>query len=179
MMQHDCESCEHTRPTVSGERVGLWASLLPAIACAFCPACLTVWSGLFSAFGAGTGHALSEEAHDALLAASLATALGTSLWRAWRTRRWSELVLPVLGSGLVTAGHLADAGWLEWTGTGCLVASAAWSWLAHRLAHARGDHHHDHQHDHAHEHGHGRPSPGHVRDTGRTCDAPRLHPNRG
>jgi hypothetical protein len=171
MMQHDCDSCSAREAKSDGGRAGLWASLLPAVACAFCPACLTVWSGLFSAFGAGTGHALSEEAHDALLAGSLATALATSLWRAWRTRNASELILPVLGSGLVTAGHLSDAGGLEWTGTGCLVASAAWSWLSHRLAHARGDHHHDHPHDPPH-----RP---HVHDAGRASshDAPRLHPH--
>jgi hypothetical protein len=173
MMQHDCGSCRHDASDATGERVGLWASILPAIACAFCPACLTVWSGLFSAFGAGTGHALSEEAHDALLAASLATALGTCLWRALRTRRWSELMLPVVGSALVTAGHLADTAWLEWAGTGCLVASAVWSWLAHRRAHARGDHHHDHveMNDRA---VHAR-----VRGAGDDGDASSLHLHQG
>lgn len=171
MAQQSCESCDKTVHPASGDKGALWASILPAIACAFCPACMTVWSGLFSALGAGTGHALSEEAHDALLAASLATALGTSLWRAWRTRRWGDLVLPVVGSALVTAGHLGDAGWLEWTGTGCLLASAGWSWLSHRIAHARGDHHHDHED--------GRTAHGHVRGTGRSCDAPRLHPKQG
>ena len=168
MMQHDCDSCSEPARPASADRVGPWASLLPAIACAFCPACLTVWSGLFSAFGAGTGHALSEEAHDLLLAASLATALGTSFWRVWRTRVWRDLVLPVAGSMLVTAGHLLDASLLEWAGTGCLVASAAWSWLAHRLAHARGDHHH-----------HARDRHAHGVASSPTSDASQLHPRKG
>ena len=63
---HDpsCDCSAHSAPRTPS--TGLWASLLPALACAVCPACLSTYAKIFST--AGTGFGLSDDAHGLILA---------------------------------------------------------------------------------------------------------------
>ena len=112
-----------------------WARLLPAIACAFCPACLPLWTGALSAIGLGTASALTEEHHGWLLAVSLSVALGVALRDAIRRRRWRSFGGTAVGCALLVVGHVAEQGWCELLGMAVLVGQAVVGHLLHRRRH--------------------------------------------
>jgi len=99
----------------------MWASILPALACAVCPACMATYAKLFSVLGVGWG--LSELQHTLLLIVAITSSVGLSAWRSWRTgRRW-PLGVALTGSALVASGHiLRDLHVVEWAGVLVLFA---------------------------------------------------------
>jgi hypothetical protein len=111
--------------TVTGSRppagAGWWSLLLPILACALCPACVTTYAKVFAVLGVGFG--LSETQHVALLVVALAGSLGVSAWRTVRTgRRW-PLSVAVVGATAVVIGHaVPSAHLLEWVGVAILLA---------------------------------------------------------
>lgn len=109
---------DHAPPSPSRGRV--FASLAPALACAFCPACLSTYAKVLAL--AGVGVVLTERQHTVLLAAAIALSVVAGGWAAARSGRVGPLAVAVLGCGLIAAGHLrSDPSWLEWTGVCTLI----------------------------------------------------------
>jgi len=102
----------------------LLSTVAPTLACAFCPACLSAYSGAFSALGISA--TLGEEYHHYLLAFALLFTLGVQAYRVRVTRRLLAPVVAVAGCMLVVAGHaFEEHPWLVWTGIAGLLLSAA------------------------------------------------------
>lgn len=106
---HACDCAGHRRQQQAAARPdhGVWATLLPLVACAFCPACLSLWATILSALG--VGFALSESQHRVALLVAVGVALGAGLWRARITQRLAPLGLSALGCALL----LLHEFWLE------------------------------------------------------------------
>ena len=113
--RHACDCAHHQAPAASGANTGLWAALLPALACALCPACLSTFAKVLSVLGIGFG--LSEMQHLAVLVMAIGASVGVSAWRSWRTRRVWPIAIALSGTALVLTGHLlGDLPALEWAG---------------------------------------------------------------
>ena len=113
-------SCGHDHAHRAEPRVsGTWAALAPVLACAVCPACVSTYAKLFAT--AGVGAALSERQHLVLLVVAVAVSIAVSAYRTWRTQRVWPLMVALGGCGLLVAGHLLSAAWLEWCGMATLV----------------------------------------------------------
>ncbi len=98
------------------------AALAPVLACAFCPACLSLYAKLASTVGAGL--AISEAAHTALLALAMIVSIAASSYRYRATRRGWPYALSWFGVGLMTLAHvLGELTSLELAGMGALIAS--------------------------------------------------------
>jgi len=94
---------------------GLWSAMLPFLACAVCPVCLSNYAKLLSLAGMGFG--MSETHHLILLAVAISASVIVSGWRSCRTKRLWPFAVAVTGSGLVLTGHmLGEVSRLEWTG---------------------------------------------------------------
>lgn len=121
-------SCEHHRaPSAVGAGSRFGAALLPALACAFCPACLTTYAKLFSVLGVSVG--LDVAVHQRLMVAALGVSIGISAWRAYQRRRAWPLLVAVVGTALVSLGHaLGELHALEWGGMLVLFGGA---WAEH------------------------------------------------
>lgn len=93
--------CAHHRAKSSnpatGEPGGRWASLVPILACAVCPACLAAYAKVLSFVGIGVS--LSESTHLLVLVLAIGVSLVVSAWRAWRLRRLGPLAISVVGGG--------------------------------------------------------------------------------
>ena len=112
--------CGHDHAPRPAARGGFLASLAPALACAFCPACLSTYAKVLAV--AGVGVVFTERQHTALLAAALTLSVVAGAWATARTRRAGPLAVALVGGGLIAAGHLlSDASWLEWTGVLTLI----------------------------------------------------------
>ncbi len=99
-----------------------FASLLPAVSCVVCPACLALWKPLLSVMGVTL--AFSERQHAWLLYGSLSVALAVAAWDVRRARAWLPFWLTAFGAALMLVSHLAgDVAPLEWTGVLVMVAS--------------------------------------------------------
>jgi hypothetical protein len=117
---HACDCAAHKRVAKQGS--ARWASLLPLLACAVCPACLATYAKLLSIVGVGIG--LSEAQHTLLLAAAVVVSLGVSIYRAAQTKRRWPLVLAMLGAGLILFGHShGELENFEWLGALVLLAA--------------------------------------------------------
>jgi len=122
--QLGCDCAAHRAPIRFDDEVSkeqpaasptLWSSLLPVLACAVCPACVTTYAKVLSLVGLGFG--LTETQHLVLLVLALGASLAISAWRSWRSRRAWPIAMAVLGSSLVALGHLqGDLHALEWAG---------------------------------------------------------------
>lgn len=113
--EHECDCAHHRAPRPSQGEAGLWSSLLPVLACAVCPACLTTYAKLFSVVGVGFG--LSELQHLVLLVFAISASVGVSAWRSWRTGRSWPIAVALTGSALVVTGHLVGhLHAVEWAG---------------------------------------------------------------
>lgn len=99
---------------------GLWAAVLPVLACAVCPACVSTYAKVFATLGVGA--ALSERQHLALLAVAVLASIAVSAYRTWRSGRVWPVIVAVAGCALLSAGHLVDVRALEWIGMAVLVA---------------------------------------------------------
>jgi len=134
--------CEHARPSREGGWRGRLASVAPLLACALCPACLTVWSTLLSAVGVQAGLAgMGEEAHGVVLGVAVLVAMGVAAWRAISTRDVRPALLPAAGCGMLVAAHALDVESLEWAGVAALLGAALLDHLRHRRQHRLGDAH--------------------------------------
>jgi hypothetical protein len=112
---HACDCAVHGHASKRREANGWWSMLLPALACAVCPACLATYAQLLSMIGISV--ALSETQHLSLMVLALATSVLVSAWRAQRIRSAWPIVAALSGASLMLTGHLlAEAHWLEWTG---------------------------------------------------------------
>lgn len=98
---------------------GLWATVVPVLECAVCPACVSTYAKVFATLGVAA--ALSEREHLALLVFAVVTSVGVSAHRSWRLRRAWPVIVAVTGCTLLSAGHLVEANVLEWLGMAILV----------------------------------------------------------
>lgn len=118
---HACDCAAHRASAKPPANVGVWSALLPVLACAICPACLTTYAKLFSVLGVGFG--LSDFHHLVLLAVAITSSIGLSAWRSWRSRRAWPITVALTGSLLVAIGHFAgDLHFVEWAGVLVLLA---------------------------------------------------------
>jgi hypothetical protein len=114
--------CDNAKPRRAG-----WLGVLPAIvACAFCPACLSVWTSLLPALGLGV--TISERTHFVIVCASLVISLASLAW-AFRIHRRSG---PLIGAGLAATIMLAnelslEKLWIELPALGLLLIMSIWS----------------------------------------------------
>jgi hypothetical protein len=120
-----CDCAAHrVRSSEAGARASFWGALLPVLACAFCPACITAWAPLLAT--AGIGVALNESQHSLLLIVAIALSLGVASWRARRARAWAPVLLTGLGGAAMLGGHAwNDNAPLESLGVLCLLSAAA------------------------------------------------------
>jgi hypothetical protein len=110
-----------------------WGALLPMIACALCPACISAWAPLLAT--AGLGLAMTESQHTALLIGTIALSLAVAVWRALRTRAWVPVLLTGTGGASMLAGHaLDDNAVLAAVGVLCFLSAAALGVLSPRNA---------------------------------------------
>jgi len=118
---HACDCAAHRAPAVTAPSTGLWSAIVPVLACAVCPACMTTYTKLLSVLGVGFG--LSRFHHLVLLVVAISASIGVSAWRSWHTRRVWPIAIAVTGSALVATGHFAgDLHALEWAGILLLLA---------------------------------------------------------
>jgi hypothetical protein len=122
---HDaaCGCGHHHAPPApqAGSRWG--AALLPVLACAVCPVCLTTYAKVLSVFGVSLG--VDAALHQRLLVAALATSIAISAWRSWKQRRIWPIAIAIAGTTLVAAGHgLGELHALEWGGMLLLLGGA-------------------------------------------------------
>ena len=109
-----CDCAAHDTPRDSGSWL---TAALPALACAVCPACLSLYAKLASITGVSWG--LSEATHERLLFMAVGVSLVVSAWRTWRRRRAWPLGVATIGAAGVLAGHALGHGvgaGLEWCG---------------------------------------------------------------
>lgn len=114
-----CDCAAHRVQAKSS--AGLWSSLLPALACAVCPACLTAYAKVLSLFGVGFG--LSEAQHLGLLIGAIGISVAVSARRAWQTKRVWPLMVACGGVTLLALGHVVLHE-LEWVGAVVLLGGA-------------------------------------------------------
>lgn len=114
---HHGSSCGCTAHRVEREagRGARLAALLPVLACAVCPACLSLYAKVLATLG--VGFALTESQHQGILAVAVTASLLVSAARSWRSGRLWPVAVAGLGCALLVLGHaLGDARWLEWSG---------------------------------------------------------------
>jgi hypothetical protein len=124
----DCSSCVAHRPRAPIDRTARWgwlSGIVPILACALCPVCLSAYATILSAFG--VGFALSEGQHAILLIVAVVAALASGAWRARMTRRFGPLGLTALGCTLlIFADLLHENRPLSLIGIALLIASMIW-----------------------------------------------------
>ena len=103
---HGCDCAAHRQATARGlARSGsFWASVAPVAACAFCPACFSVWAPSLAFLGVSA--VVAESLHHAALAIGVVFAGGATARRALRNKSWNALVIVALSVVAVIAGHL-------------------------------------------------------------------------
>lgn len=114
---HGCDCAAHRVRDTKTRRTstGLWASVLPFLACAVCPACLATYAKFLSV--AGVGLELSELQHVLLLSFAIGCSVAVSAWRSWTTKRSWPIATALAGSMLVLAGHaIGELHAVEWAG---------------------------------------------------------------
>lgn len=109
--------------------------VVPLLACAVCPACLSTYAQVLSFVGVGLS--LTESAHQVLLALAIAVSLAVSGWRFRRLRRLGPLLATAAGCVLLVLGHaLEEDPVLTWGGVAVLLAGGLWERRVWRRAHA-------------------------------------------
>ena len=116
---HGCDCAHHRAATDAEPRAGWFAALAPAIACAFCPACLSIYGAVWKAVGLGA--LVSEGSHHVVLAVAIAVTLVLAARVARQRRAASPLAIAAIGSVLLTVGHADEAVAVEWLGLAVLV----------------------------------------------------------
>ena len=91
------------------------SSMLPALACAVCPACLSTYAKALSV--AGLSAWLSERQHFAFLTCAVALSLGFGFRRALKLNTFKPFAFTVAGCALLVLAHLNDESrWMTWSG---------------------------------------------------------------
>lgn len=94
---------------------GFVGQVLPALACAVCPACLATYAKALSV--AGVSAWLSERQHLGFLTVAVAFSLVFGVRRARKLGRWEPFGFTVLGCALLVLAHVYDdAPWPTWAG---------------------------------------------------------------
>lgn len=96
-------SNEPTENELPRSRLRWLGTVLSALACLLCPACVATWGPLLSTLGIGL--ALSEATHGAILVAAILASLTTAGWRAYRLQVRAPVVFAVTGAVLLAAAH--------------------------------------------------------------------------
>jgi hypothetical protein len=78
------------------------------VACAFCPACLTLWAPLLASLG--LGFALPDAVHPAGIAIAVLVAVTPAVLRARLAKVWPPLLFVAAGAVLFLATHVFGAG---------------------------------------------------------------------
>lgn len=115
------------------ERLQVLSLLLPALKCALCPACLSLYGGLFA--GARFGAAGVYELPSSLLAGVLVVDLLVLLFAFREHRKSGPLWSCILGGGLMVVGHITAHEVVEFVGLGTLIATSLWNWRLLRKHH--------------------------------------------
>jgi hypothetical protein len=105
---HRAIASDQSERTVRPAYQSLLTLLLPLVACAFCPACLTLWAPLLASLG--LGFALPEAVHPAGIAIAVLVALAPAARRAQRAKVWPPLVFVAAGAVLFLATHALGNG---------------------------------------------------------------------
>ncbi|ADO70923.1 MerC family mercury resistance protein [Stigmatella aurantiaca] len=139
--QKDVCDCAHHRRASScsplEERGGRWAVLVPLLACAVCPACLSTYAKVLSFLG--VGFLLTESAHQGILVVAVAISIGMGGWKAWRLRRGGPFAATVVGCALLILGHALDENAvMSWGGVAVLLGGAMWERRAWRALPSHG-----------------------------------------
>lgn len=131
-----CDCAAHRRSDRAAAPSSLLSSLVPVLACAVCPACLTTYAKVFSSAGAGLG--LSDAHHELILGVAVVASVGLSAWRTRRTgRRW-PLVTALAGAGAIVLGHAVEGlHALEWVGVSILLVGGLTEHFRLRAVRAR------------------------------------------
>ncbi len=126
-----------TTPNVPKSGREWLASLLPALACAVCPACLATYAKALSV--AGFSAWLSERGHLAFLVVAVALSLGFGVRRARAIGSYRPFAFTLVGCALLVAGHvLGDIAWLTWTGLVALFVGGVYGQRLHLRRAAQG-----------------------------------------
>lgn len=124
---HACDCTGHRiaeKPRTASQW-GWLSNLVPILACALCPVCLSAYATILSALG--VGFALTEGQHALLLGIAVAAALLAGIWRARMTRRYEPLGICMLGCAmLVFADILHENRALAIVGIILLVIAMLW-----------------------------------------------------
>lgn len=113
-----------TGPSEPRRAVQFWSFALPVLKCAVCPACLSLFGGVFA--GARLGFVGSEGFHGSVLAVALVAdffILGAAM-RHHQSR--GPMILCLSGGVLALAGHLIAPS-LEFVGFGLMMLAAAYN----------------------------------------------------
>lgn len=97
----DCDCAGHRLQARNkeGGKATILATILPILACALCPVCISTYAAVLSALGVTL--AFTEGQHALLLGIAVVAALGVGIWKAQRSRRYGALALTALGCGLL------------------------------------------------------------------------------
>ncbi|MEM9730548.1 MAG: hypothetical protein AAF997_18350 [Myxococcota bacterium] len=145
---HACDCTAHRASEAATGKAGLWSAVLPVLACAVCPACLTMYAKLFSVLGVGVG--LDDFHHLMLLVVAIGASNGLSAWISWRTRRVWPIAIALTGSALVMIGHFGgDLHVVEWAGFLLLLGGGLGEHFRLRRAARRASSSAPHPHPHA------------------------------
>jgi LPXTG-motif cell wall-anchored protein len=109
--------------------------LIPAIACALCPACLAVWAPLLATLGIGV--VLSEGQHRTLLVLAVALSIGLAAIRVHRGGPWAPFSMTATGGAILLVSHwLQESGWLSLLGVLFLVGGSLFARRSNRRVRA-------------------------------------------
>ena len=100
----DCAAHRHVNTRALARSGSFWASVAPVAACAFCPACFSVWAPGLALLGVSA--VVAESLHHAALAIGVVFAGGATARRALRNKSWNALVIVALSVVAVIAGHV-------------------------------------------------------------------------
>lgn len=109
----------------TGEKLSGLSAILPILACALCPVCLSAYATILSALGVGL--AITEGQHAILLGVAVVLALVSGVWRARLTRYYGPLATTAAGCALLILGDLLKENRpITFLGMGVLLVAMIW-----------------------------------------------------
>lgn len=112
-----------------------WSFALPIIKCAFCPACLSLFAGLFA--GARLGFLGDERFHGWVLVVALVVDFFVLRAAMKHHQARSPLTLCIVGGLVAVLGHATNET-IEFIGFGLLMLAALINWVLLRNHHREG-----------------------------------------
>lgn len=131
----DCDCAGHRLKARNqeGGKATFLATLLPILACALCPVCISTYAAVLSALGVTL--AFTEGQHALLLGIAVVAALGVALWKAQRSRRYVALGMTAAGCGFLVLSQLFnDNRALGLVGIAALIGSLVYERVQARRA---------------------------------------------